>query len=319
MINTQTSGHSRSLRRIVAISAATGVAVMGSVGEQAHAAPAQPTKVASAPKPVAAPKAAVAPKPAGQAGKLVYATATVNVRARATTSSAKIGLLPRAGHVKALSASRGGWTKVLYKGKVGYISSSYLSHGKVAAAKPTASRSGGRIVYAKTTVTVRSRATTSSAKIGMLPQAGHVKALSASRGGWTKVLYKGKTGYISSGYLSYSKVAAPARNSTASRSASRVTTTGSLGTCKASFYGYGYQTANGERFSASAMTAAHKTMRFGTRLKVTNKANGKSVIVRVNDRGPYISGRCLDLTTGAFSKIASTGSGVVTVSYQQVG
>jgi rare lipoprotein A len=52
---------------------------------------------------------------------------------------------------------------------------------------------------------------------------------------------------------------------------------------------------------------------------VTNTANGKSVVVKVNDRGPYIGGRCLDLSAGAFSEIGDLGSGTMTVSYQKVG
>ncbi len=313
MSSTQPSGRTKSLRRVVALSAATGVAVMGSIVEQAHAAPVQPkapAKVASAPRP------AVAPKPAGSAGKLVYATTNVNVRARATPSSAKIGLLVRGGHVKALSNSSGGWTKVLYQGRVGYISSSYLSQGRVSAPKPASS---ARLVWAKSAANVRAGASTSTARIGSLVKGAHVKALSASSGGWTKVLYQGRVGYVSSSLLSYSKVSmsTPSRSSSTSRSSERVTTTGAVGTCKASFYDDS-QTASGERFSSSAMTAAHKTYAFGTRLKVTNPANGRSVVVRINDRGPYVSGRCLDLTTGAFSRIASTGAGVVTVNYQVV-
>jgi rare lipoprotein A len=66
------------------------------------------------------------------------------------------------------------------------------------------------------------------------------------------------------------------------------------------------------------MTAASKTYSFGTKLRVTNQANGRSVVVRINDRGPYVSGRCLDLSTGAFSQIASTDAGVTSVSYQVV-
>jgi rare lipoprotein A len=331
MSSTQIPGRSKSLRRVVAVTAATGVAVMGSVVEQAQAAPVQ-AKQASAPKPAAAPKPTVH-KAASGAGKLVYATTNVNVRSRATTSSPRIGLLLRTQYVKALSASSGGWTKVLYHGKVGYISSRYLTYGKVstskaapksASSKPaTKSASSARLVWAKTTVNVRSRATTSSPRIGSLAKGQYVKALAASSGGWTKVLYQGKVAHIYSKYLSYSKVSAPSkpapkRAATVSRSAARVTTTGAVGTCKASFYGYGSQTASGERFNSSAMTAAHKTFRFGTRLKVTNRANGKSVVVRINDRGPYVSGRCLDLSTGAFSRIASTSAGVASVTYQVV-
>lgn len=86
-------------------------------------------------------------------------------------------------------------------------------------------------------------------------------------------------------------------------------------TCEASMYGTGTTTASGEPFDAGAMTAAHKTLPFGTKLRVTNTDNGDSVVVKVNDRGPFVAGRCLDLTTAAFSKIASAGAGVAKVHY----
>lgn len=81
-----------------------------------------------------------------------------------------------------------------------------------------------------------------------------------------------------------------------------------------SHYGYnlhGSQTATGERFDQWAMTAAHKTLPFGSVVRVTNKANGKSVTVRINDRGPYIKGRVLDLSRGAFLKIAPQKQGIL--------
>lgn len=81
-----------------------------------------------------------------------------------------------------------------------------------------------------------------------------------------------------------------------------------------SHYGYGLhgsQTATGGRFDQWAMTTAHKTLPFGTIVKVTNKTNGKSVTVRVNDRGPYIKGRTFDLSRGAFIKIAPQSQGVL--------
>lgn len=74
---------------------------------------------------------------------------------------------------------------------------------------------------------------------------------------------------------------------------------------------HGSQTATGGRFDQWAMTTAHKTLPFGTKVKVTNKANGKSVIVKVNDRGPYIKGRTFDLSRGAFSKIAPLSQGII--------
>lgn len=70
----------------------------------------------------------------------------------------------------------------------------------------------------------------------------------------------------------------------------------------ASWYGPGFngkKTASGERFNENDLTAAHKKLKFGTRIKVTNTRNGKTVIVRINDRGPFIKGRVLDLSKKA--------------------
>lgn len=90
----------------------------------------------------------------------------------------------------------------------------------------------------------------------------------------------------------------------------------SIETGKASYYAdkyQGRQTANGERFNQNALTAAHKTLRFGTKVKVINPRNGKSVIVRINDRGPFIKGRIIDLSKKAFTLIAEQRLGVVAV------
>jgi len=90
---------------------------------------------------------------------------------------------------------------------------------------------------------------------------------------------------------------------------------------KASFYSdyfEGGRTASGETFHQNDMVAAHKTLPFGTLVKVTNTNNGRSVVVRITDRGPYISGRVIDLTTDAFREIGSLGSGVVPVSLSRV-
>ena len=92
----------------------------------------------------------------------------------------------------------------------------------------------------------------------------------------------------------------------------------SSGTCGVSYYSDGQRTANGEQFDPNAFTAAHKTLPFNTRVRVTNPANGKSVVVRINDRGPYISGRCLDLSRAAFQAIASLGAGVLPAARYEV-
>jgi rare lipoprotein A len=90
----------------------------------------------------------------------------------------------------------------------------------------------------------------------------------------------------------------------------------SSGTCSVSFYADGQKTANGENFNPDGLTAAHKTLKFGTIVRVTNLANGKSVDVRINDRGPFVAGRCLDLSRGAFVKIASVSAGVINAKYE---
>lgn len=87
-------------------------------------------------------------------------------------------------------------------------------------------------------------------------------------------------------------------------------------TGRASYYGPGFhgkKTANGETFDMHAMTAAHKTLPFGTRVRVENTDNGKSVVVRINDRGPYKKGRIIDLSFGAGRKIGLDVSGVAHV------
>lgn len=84
----------------------------------------------------------------------------------------------------------------------------------------------------------------------------------------------------------------------------------------ASFYSEKYngrKTANGEIYRSSKLTAAHKTLPFGTKVKVTNLSNGKSVKVRINDRGPFIPGRIIDLTRAAARKIDMENAGVVKV------
>jgi rare lipoprotein A len=83
----------------------------------------------------------------------------------------------------------------------------------------------------------------------------------------------------------------------------------------ASYYKSGKVTANGERFNPHGLTAAHRKLKFGTKVKVTNMRNGKSVVVRINDRGPFIRGRVIDLSLGAAKVIGLTKSGVAKISY----
>jgi rare lipoprotein A len=82
---------------------------------------------------------------------------------------------------------------------------------------------------------------------------------------------------------------------------------------KASWYKMGTRTASGERFNPNGLTAAHRTLKFGTRVRVTNLRNGKSVVVRINDRGPFITSRIIDVSMGAARRIGLTLSGVAKV------
>ena len=87
---------------------------------------------------------------------------------------------------------------------------------------------------------------------------------------------------------------------------------------QASHYGigdgyHGQRTASGQRFDAYAMTAAHPSLPMGSRVIVKNRDNGKTVLVTINDRGPYAGGRVLDLSYGSFSRIASPSQGVANI------
>ena len=83
----------------------------------------------------------------------------------------------------------------------------------------------------------------------------------------------------------------------------------------ASVYAYaGEKTASGEVARPGGLTAAHRTLPFGTRVRVTNKRNGKSVTVRINDRGPFVRGRIIDLTPAAARSLGFSGLAPVTVS-----
>lgn len=87
----------------------------------------------------------------------------------------------------------------------------------------------------------------------------------------------------------------------------------------ASYYWQGQMTASGVRFNPNAMTAAHRTLPFGTRVRVTNQSNGKTVTVTINDRGPFIKGRIIDLSSAAAGVIGMKGAGLARVSVSVLG
>ena len=81
----------------------------------------------------------------------------------------------------------------------------------------------------------------------------------------------------------------------------------------ASYYKYGRKTASGEKFNPQGLTAAHRTLPFGTKVRVVNVKSGKSVVVRINDRGPFIRGRIIDLAFGAARAVGLHRAGVAKV------
>lgn len=94
---------------------------------------------------------------------------------------------------------------------------------------------------------------------------------------------------------------------------------GTKQTGQATYYAkkfHGNKTNNGEKFSIYEYTGAHRTLPFGTLVKVTNRDNGKSVVVRINDRGPFTKGKIIDLSPVAFEELASLKKGVLNVSIE---
>jgi rare lipoprotein A len=90
---------------------------------------------------------------------------------------------------------------------------------------------------------------------------------------------------------------------------------------KASWYGPGFhgrRTASGENFNSSDMTAAHRSLPFGTKVRVVNESSGRSVVVRINDRGPYAHGRIIDLARGPAQALGLMSTGTAVVALQSV-
>lgn len=122
--------------------------------------------------------------------------------------------------------------------------------------------------------------------------------------------------------MSFSMIAATKKTTVKKTSGTKKTVSSKVyQTGTASFYGgkwHGKKTANGEIFNTYSLTAAHKTLPFNNRVRVTNLNNGKSVIVRINNRGPYIKGRIIDLSTAAFTAIESKNKGIARVKLEIV-
>lgn len=147
-----------------------------------------------------------------------------------------------------------------------------------------------------------------------------VKKRSYSKRRATKKTYA-KQRYNKSGYTASKKKQKAKRTYSkskkyAKRTYSKKSYSGGQLQGKASYYWQPQRVASGGWFNPNAMTAAHKTLPFGTRVRVTNKHNGRSVVVRINDRGPYVKGRIIDLSKAAAYKIGMQNAGVVPVTVE---
>jgi rare lipoprotein A (peptidoglycan hydrolase) len=138
---------------------------------------------------------------------------------------------------------------------------------------------------------------------------------SGSSGGWS--FWSPSSAPAQPGYAAPKKAAKPSTQSASSGfsfGGGGPTTSG-----QASYYWQPQQLASGGTFNPNAMTAAHKTLPFGTKVRVTNERNGQSVVVTINDRGPYVAGRIIDLSAGAAGVIGMKQAGVVPVKVAVLG
>ncbi|MBO0890753.1 MAG: septal ring lytic transglycosylase RlpA family protein, partial [Acidothermales bacterium] len=115
------------------------------------------------------------------------------------------------------------------------------------------------------------------------------------------------------------RASSPTPTSSPPPSSAPATPVTATGHCVASYYDTGTTTANGEPFDTGELTAANKTLPFGTQVRVVDDATKRSVVVRINDRGPYVGGRCLDLTPAAMRALAGPAIGTAQVTYQVLG
>lgn len=146
----------------------------------------------------------------------------------------------------------------------------------------------------------------------------YVCGSSSAKSSYKKVSSKKahKKAYQQASYDSYD---APVKTKKSKKHVASSYSSGGSLSGKASYYWQPQRVASGGWFNPNAMTAAHKTLPFGTKVRVTNRNNGKSVVVTINDRGPYVAGRIIDLSKAAAHAISMQGSGVVPVSVAVLG
>ena len=285
----------------------------------------------------------------------MIAAVPVNVRSGSANAGKVLTVAERGQQVQITGRPDGGWVPVSVNGKSGWIYGRYLTTGKAAAApaKPktdakndsSTSRDQGRpaLGNAATRTTsglnMRTAPSPSGQVINQLASGAGVQVTGEVHGNWVQIRANGYTGWAYrthlTGNVPATKVDTPSRNthrgSDTSRDKARpprqdssnddsVKGSGRIaGRCIASFYDEPQTTASGEQFNPNAMTAANKTLPLGTRIRVTNVRNGRSTVVRINDRGPYVAGRCVDLSRASFARIADIGQGTAPITYTILG
>ena len=285
----------------------------------------------------------------------MIAAVPVNVRSDSANAGKVLTVAERGQQVQITGRPDGGWVPVSVNGKSGWIYGRYLTTGKAAAApaKPktdakndsSTSRDQGRpaLGNAATRTTsglnMRTAPSPSGQVINQLASGAGVQVTGEVHGNWVQIRANGYTGWAYrthlTGNVPATKVDTPSRNthrgSDTSRDKARpprqdssnddsVKGSGRIaGRCIASSYDEPQTTASGEQFNPNAMTAANKTLPLGTRIRVTNVRNGRSTVVRINDRGPYVAGRCVDLSRASFARIADIGQGTAPITYTILG
>ena len=282
----------------------------------------------------------------------MIATVPVNVRDNSANAGKVLTVAERGQEVQVTGRPDGGWLPVSVNGKSGWIYGRYLTTGKVAPApsKPTVdatsgsstSRDKSRPVLdnaaTRTTsgVNVRTAPSPSGQVIDQLADGAGVEVTGEAHGNWVQVRAGHRTGWVYRTHLSGKVPAAqPIKHAEPVKhkggDTSRDTTRPSRhhakdgasnkgsgrvgGRCIASFYDEPQSTASGEQFNPNAMTAAHKSLSLGTHIRLTNVRNGRSVVVRINARGPYVAGRCVALSRASFAEIADLGQGTTPITY----
>ena len=248
----------------------------------------------------------------GESGS-AWTQVRLNARSSPSLSAGIQTILGKGTQVSLTGQVSGRWSQIGLNGDTAWVATRHL--GSSAPEGSTPASDSTSVTAASVPGTIGSRwgstelnlwaAARGDRFVEVTPKGTEFKVTGAVSGGRAQVVWKGAVRWVSARHLTDS---APARSSSSGGE-----------TCLASFYSDDSATASGEPFDQWAMKTAHKTLPLGTRLRVTNPANGRTVDVTVNDRGPYVAGRCLDLTTGAFKAIADTRQGVAKVSYEIIG